>query len=86
MQDEARIGRELALRAAVLAGEEAAWRTLYDAAYAPLLAFAQGVPADGQPLEAVSVIETDSTVPDKVLVELLRNHAVKMARSVALMR
>lgn len=40
--------------------------------------------ADGQPLEAVCVIETDAPVPDKVLVELLRNHAVKMARAVSL--
>jgi RNA polymerase sigma-70 factor, ECF subfamily len=39
MEDEARVGRELALRAAVLAGEEAAWRTLYDAAHAQLRAF-----------------------------------------------
>jgi RNA polymerase sigma-70 factor (ECF subfamily) len=39
MQDEARVGRELALRAAVLAGDEAAWRAWYDAAYEPLRAF-----------------------------------------------
>jgi D-3-phosphoglycerate dehydrogenase len=37
---------------------------------------------DGHPLEAVSVIETDDIVPDRVLVELLKNQAVKMARSV----
>ena len=33
-------------------------------------------------LEAVSVIETDGTVPDTVLVELLKNQAIRMARSV----
>ena len=33
-------------------------------------------------LEAVSVIETDDTVPDTVLVELLKNQAIRMARSV----
>ena len=32
--------------------------------------------------EAVSVIETDQPVPDAVLVELLKNQAVRMARSV----
>lgn len=39
MQDDARISRELAWRAAVLAGEEAAWRAWYDEAYEPLRAF-----------------------------------------------
>jgi len=39
MEDEARIGREQAWRAAVLAGEEAAWRAWYDEAYEPLRAF-----------------------------------------------
>src|SRR3954451_7058383 len=34
------------------------------------------------PLEAVSVIETDDTVPDGILVELLKNQAIRMARSV----
>jgi D-3-phosphoglycerate dehydrogenase len=34
------------------------------------------------PLEAVSVIETDDTVPDTILVELLKNQAIRMARSV----
>jgi D-3-phosphoglycerate dehydrogenase len=33
-------------------------------------------------LEAVCVIETDDTVPDTVLVELLKNQAIRMARSV----
>ena len=33
-------------------------------------------------LEAVCVIETDDTVPDTVLVELLKNQAMRMARSV----
>lgn len=39
MQDDARISRELAWRAAVLAGEETAWRAWYDEAYDPLRAF-----------------------------------------------
>lgn len=34
------------------------------------------------PLEAVSVIETDTAVPDPVLVELLKNQAIRMARPV----
>jgi D-3-phosphoglycerate dehydrogenase len=38
--------------------------------------------AEGAPLEAVSVVESDDVVPDKVLVELLKNQAIKMARSV----
>jgi D-3-phosphoglycerate dehydrogenase len=38
--------------------------------------------AEGAPLEAVSVVETDDVVPDKTLVELLKNQAIKMARSV----
>jgi D-3-phosphoglycerate dehydrogenase len=38
--------------------------------------------SEGQPLEAVSVIETDNVVPDSVLVEVLKNSAVKMARLV----
>jgi D-3-phosphoglycerate dehydrogenase len=36
----------------------------------------------GEPLEAVAVIETDSTVPDAVLQELLTNPSLKLARSV----
>ncbi len=36
----------------------------------------------GEPLEAVAVIETDSTVPDSVLHELLTNPSLKLARSV----
>jgi D-3-phosphoglycerate dehydrogenase len=35
-----------------------------------------------QPLEAVSVVETDQAVPDPVLVELLKNRAIRMARPV----
>ena len=31
------------------------------------------------PYEAVSVVETDQAVPDPVLVELLKNQAIKMA-------
>ena len=34
------------------------------------------------PLEAVSVVETDQSVPDPVLVELLKNQAIRMARPV----
>lgn len=34
------------------------------------------------PFEAVSVVETDQAVPDPVLVELLKNEAIKMARPV----
>ena len=41
----------------------------------------EGPSNGGASLEAVCVIETDDTVPDKVLVELLKNQAVKMARS-----
>jgi hypothetical protein len=37
---------------------------------------------EGEPLEAVAVIETDSTVPEPVLQELLSNPALKSARSV----
>jgi D-3-phosphoglycerate dehydrogenase / 2-oxoglutarate reductase len=37
---------------------------------------------EGDPLEAVAVIETDSTVPEPVLQELLSNPALKSARSV----
>jgi D-3-phosphoglycerate dehydrogenase len=33
-------------------------------------------------LEAVSVVETDNSVPDPVLVELLKNQAIRMARPV----
>ncbi len=36
----------------------------------------------GEPLEAVAVVETDSTVPDSVLQELLTNPSLKLARSV----
>ncbi|MBI3280858.1 MAG: phosphoglycerate dehydrogenase [Acidobacteria bacterium] len=42
----------------------------------------EGPAPDGQPLEAVSVVETDSVVPDAVLVEVLYNPAIKMARPV----
>jgi D-3-phosphoglycerate dehydrogenase / 2-oxoglutarate reductase len=43
----------------------------------------QDVPAaPDHTLEAVCVIETDDTVPDAVLVELLKNPAMRMARSV----
>jgi D-3-phosphoglycerate dehydrogenase len=38
--------------------------------------------AEDIPLEAISVVETDQTVPDPVLVELLKNQAIKMARPV----
>lgn len=38
----------------------------------------------GEPLTAVSVIETDAVVPEPVLNELLTNKAVKLARSVEL--
>ncbi|MEJ7606448.1 MAG: ACT domain-containing protein [Bryobacteraceae bacterium] len=41
-----------------------------------------GEASDDQPLEAVSVVETDAAVPDPVLVELLKNQAIKMARPV----
>ncbi|MGH9627760.1 MAG: phosphoglycerate dehydrogenase [Bryobacteraceae bacterium] len=37
---------------------------------------------EGVPLEAVSVIETDTVVPDAILVELLKNQAIRMARPV----
>jgi D-3-phosphoglycerate dehydrogenase / 2-oxoglutarate reductase len=37
---------------------------------------------EGEPLEAVAVIETDTTVPEPVLKELLSNPALKSARSV----
>jgi D-3-phosphoglycerate dehydrogenase len=36
----------------------------------------------GQPAEAVAVVETDGVVPDEVVVEILHNPAVKMARHV----
>ncbi|MBC7924028.1 MAG: hypothetical protein H7039_00060 [Bryobacteraceae bacterium] len=39
-------------------------------------------PAEDLPYEAVSVVETDQCVPDPVLVELLKNQAIKMARPV----
>ena len=38
--------------------------------------------APDHPLEAVSVVETDQAVPDAVLVELLKNQAIRMARPV----
>lgn len=38
--------------------------------------------APDHPLEAVSVFETDTAVPDPVLVELLKNQAISMARPV----
>jgi D-3-phosphoglycerate dehydrogenase / 2-oxoglutarate reductase len=37
---------------------------------------------EGVPHEAISVTETDDRVPDKVLVQLLKNEAIKMARVV----
>lgn len=37
---------------------------------------------EGEPLEAVAVIETDSRVPEPVLQELLTNPAMKLAKSV----
>lgn len=39
-------------------------------------------PADHLPYEAVSVVESDQAIPDPVLVELLKNEAIKMARPV----
>jgi RNA polymerase sigma-70 factor (ECF subfamily) len=39
MQSNERVGRELALRRAVLAGDEFAWRTFYDAEFASLYAY-----------------------------------------------
>ena len=38
--------------------------------------------SEDQPLEAISVVETDQPVPDPILVELLKNQAIKMARPV----
>ncbi|HYP04595.1 MAG TPA: phosphoglycerate dehydrogenase [Bryobacteraceae bacterium] len=38
--------------------------------------------APDHPLEAVSVVETDQAVPDTVLVEILKNQAIRMARPV----
>jgi D-3-phosphoglycerate dehydrogenase len=38
--------------------------------------------APDHPLEAVSVVETDQAVPDDVLVKILRNQAIRMARPV----
>lgn len=37
---------------------------------------------ENTPSEAISVTETDEQVPDKVLVQLLKNEAIKMARLV----
>jgi len=37
----------------------------------------------GEPLEAVAVVSTDAAVPEKVLAELRKNPAVKLAKSVA---
>lgn len=37
---------------------------------------------EGAPREAISVTETDEPVPDKVLVQLLKNESIKMARLV----
>ena len=42
--------------------------------------------APDHPLEAVSVFETDTAVPDPVLVELLKNQAIRMARPVEFIR
>jgi D-3-phosphoglycerate dehydrogenase len=39
-------------------------------------------PAEHLPYEAVSVVESDQAIPDPVLVELLKNDAIKMARPV----
>jgi D-3-phosphoglycerate dehydrogenase len=38
--------------------------------------------AEDHPLEAIAVVETDQAVPDPILVELLKNQAIKMARPV----
>jgi D-3-phosphoglycerate dehydrogenase len=38
--------------------------------------------APGQPLHAIAVVETDDTVPESVLAQLLANPAVKLARVV----
>jgi D-3-phosphoglycerate dehydrogenase len=38
--------------------------------------------SDDVPLEAISVVETDQPVPDPILVDLLKNQAIKMARPV----
>ena len=38
--------------------------------------------APGEPLEAVAVVSTDGVVPERVLLQLLENPAVKLARSV----
>ncbi len=42
----------------------------------------EGEPVPGHPFEAVSVIETDTVVPDQVVVDILHNPAIKMARHV----
>ena len=39
-------------------------------------------PAPGEPLEALAVVSTDTPVPERVLVELRTNPAVKLARAV----
>lgn len=38
--------------------------------------------SDDQPLKAVAIVESDQPVPDPVLVELLKNQAIQMARPV----
>lgn len=40
--------------------------------------------APGEPLQAIAVVETDGSVPESVLSQLLENSAVKLARSVDL--
>lgn len=42
----------------------------------------EGTPKPNQSMEAVAVVETDTVVPDNVIVEILHNHAIKMARHV----
>ena len=42
----------------------------------------EGGPRDGHPAEAVAVVETDTVVPDEVVVEILHNANIKMARHV----
>ena len=39
-------------------------------------------PRPDHPLDAVAVIETDTVVPDNVVVDILHNPAIKMARHV----
>jgi D-3-phosphoglycerate dehydrogenase len=46
--------------------------------------FSLGRRESGEPAEAISILSTDSLVPEDVLAQLLSNPAVKLARSVAL--